>query len=119
MVFEQTLHLRQIISTMAMYNYQITSYQLSKKKQYTFCSGKSWENFIKHFPGLKNKIQGLSRTIQDNKKNPGLFQDVATLLVVIIKEYVSTSTQGFTKTIVFVGVKMSDFLLTTKQIKKK
>ena len=33
----------------------------------------------KHFPGLKYKIQGLSRTFQDSKKNPGLFQDVATL----------------------------------------
>ena len=29
-------------------------------------------NIFQDFPGLTNKIQGLSRTFQDSKKNPGL-----------------------------------------------
>ena len=46
-----------------------------KKNNFTFCPGKSQENSInifQDFPGLTNEIQGLSRTFQDSKKNPGL-----------------------------------------------
>ena len=39
-------------------------------------------NTTKYFPGLINKNQRLSRTLQDSKKNPGLFQDVATLILI-------------------------------------
>ena len=74
----------QIISTINSFvQLQGTSYY--KKNNFTFCSGKSRENSInifQDFPGLTNKIQGLSRTFQDSKKIqdfPGLFQDVATL----------------------------------------
>ena len=70
----------QIISTIALYNYKVPV--IVKKNNFTFCPGKSRENSInifQDFPGLTNKIQGLSRTFQDTKKNPGLFQDVATL----------------------------------------
>ena len=54
---------------------QGTSYYKKKLKNFTFCLGESRENFInifQDFPGLTNKIQGLSRTFQDSKKNPGL-----------------------------------------------
>ena len=74
----------QIISTINSFvQLQGTSYN-KKKNNFTFCPGKSRENSInifQDFPGLTNKIQGLSRTFQDSKKNPGLFQDVATLLL--------------------------------------
>ena len=36
-----------------------------------------------YFPGLLNKIQGLSKTA---KKNPGLFQDVETLERAVLSE---------------------------------
>ena len=63
----------QIISTIALYNYKVPV--IVKKNNFTFCPGKSRENSInifQDFPGLTNKIQGLSRTFQDTKKNPGL-----------------------------------------------
>ena len=64
----------QIISTINSFvQLQGTSYY--KKNNFTFCPGKSRENSInifQDFPGLTNKIQGLSRTFQDSKKNPGL-----------------------------------------------
>ena len=56
-----------------MYNYKVPV--IIKKNNFTFCPGKSRENSInifQDFPGLTNKIQGLSRTFQDSKKNPGL-----------------------------------------------
>ena len=65
----------QIISTINSFvQLQGTSYN-KKKNNFTFCPGKSRENSInifQDFPGLTNKIQGLSRTFQDSKKNPGL-----------------------------------------------
>ena len=67
----------QIISTIPSCNYQVPV--ITTKKNFTFCPGKSRENFpnfFQDFSGLKNKIQGLSRT----EKNPGFFQDVATLI---------------------------------------
>ena len=70
----------QVISTTALHNYKVPVI-IKKLKNFTFCLGKSRENFInifQDFPGLTNKIQRLSRTFQDSKKNPGLFQDVAT-----------------------------------------
>ena len=75
----------QVISTTALHNYEVPVI-IKKLKNFTFCLGKSRENFIyifQDFPGLTNKIQGLSRTFQDSKKKPGLFQDVATLLMVV------------------------------------
>ena len=64
----------QIISTINSFvQLQGTSYY--KKNNFTFCPRKSRENSInifQDFPGLTNKIQGLSRTFQDSKKNPGL-----------------------------------------------
>ena len=68
----------QIISTIPLCNYKVPVSQ--RQKKFTFCPGKSRENypnFLQDFPGLINKIQGLSRT---EKKNPGLFQNVATLV---------------------------------------
>ena len=66
----------QIISTINSFvQLQGTSYYKKKQKNFTFCPGKSRENSInifQDFPGLTNKIQGLSRTFQDSKKNPGL-----------------------------------------------
>ena len=41
------------------------------KKKFTFCPGQSRENLpniFQDFPGLMNKIQGLSRTFQNRKK---------------------------------------------------
>ena len=70
----------QIISTIALYNYKVPV--IVKKNNFTFCPGNSRENSInifQDFPGHTNEIQGLSRTFQDSKKNPALFQDVATL----------------------------------------
>ena len=70
----------QIISTIPL-QLQGTSYHNNKKK-FTFCPGKSRENFpnfFQDFPGLINKIQGLSRTEKKIQDFPGLFQDVATL----------------------------------------
>ena len=70
----------QIISTIALYNYKVPV--IVKKNNFTFCPGKSRENSInifQDFPGLTNKIQGLSRTPKKIQDFPGLFQDVATL----------------------------------------
>ena len=67
----------QIILTMALYNYKVLV--IIKKNNFTFCAGKSRENFKNIFPGLTNKIQGLSRTAKKIKDFSGLFQDVATL----------------------------------------
>ena len=64
----------QVILTTALHNYKVPVI-IKKLKNFTFCLGKSRENFIiifQDFPGLTNKIQGLSRTFQDSKKNPGL-----------------------------------------------
>ena len=68
-------------STVALYNYKVPV--IIKKKNFTFCPGKSRENSInifQDFPGLTNKIQGLSRTAKKIQDFPGLFQDVATLI---------------------------------------
>ena len=62
----------QIISTMVLYNCKVP---VIIKKKFTFCPGQSRENLpniFQDFPGLMNKIQGLSRTFQNRKKNPGL-----------------------------------------------
>ena len=51
----------QIISTIALHNYKVPVII----KKFTFCLRKSRENLInifQDFPGLTNKIQGLSRT---------------------------------------------------------
>ena len=75
----------QIILTIALYNYKVPV--IVKKNNFTFCPGKSRENSInifQDFPGLTNKIQGLqglSRTAKKIQDFPGLFQDVATLLI--------------------------------------
>ena len=65
----------QIISTILLCNYKVPV--ITTKKNFTFCRGKSRENFpnfFQDFPGLKNKIPGLSRTFQDRKKSR-TFQD--------------------------------------------
>ena len=60
----------QIISTINSF-VQLQGASYYKKNNFTFCPGKSRENSInifQDFPGLTNKIQGLSRTakkIQD------------------------------------------------------
>ena len=59
----------QIISTIPLYNYNVPV--TTTKKSFTFCPGKSRENFpnfFHDFPGLINKIQGIARTFQDRKK---------------------------------------------------
>ena len=62
----------QIISTIALYNYKVPV--IVKKKQLHILSWKITGklNIFQDFPGLTNEIQGLSRTFQDTKKNPGL-----------------------------------------------
>ena len=52
---------------MALYNCKVPV--IIKKNNFTLCPGKLRENLINIFPGLTNKIQGLSRTA---KKNQGL-----------------------------------------------
>ena len=91
----------QVISTTALHNYKVPVI-IKKLKNFTFCLGKSRENFInifQDFPGLTNKIQGLSRTFQDSKKNPGLFQDVATLSNGILNSTYSPKTFQMKKTV--------------------
>ena len=71
----------QIISTIPLCNYKVPVITTTTKN-FTFCFGKSRENFpnfFQDFPGLINKIQGLSRTEKKIQDFPGLFQDVATL----------------------------------------
>ena len=83
----------QIISTKPLCNYNVPVITTTTKN-FTFCPGKSQENFpnfFQDFPGLINKIQGLSRTFQDRKKNPGLFQNVATLSNCINKGFCVSS----------------------------
>ena len=70
----------QIISTMVLYNYKVPV--IIKKKKIHILSWSITGKPSKYFPGLMNKIQGLSRTFQNRKKNPGLFQDVATLDII-------------------------------------
>ena len=69
----------QIISTMALHHHQVPVPVITYiKNNFTFCPGKSRENFpniFQDFPGLTNKIQGLSRTAKKSR----IFQDVATL----------------------------------------
>ena len=68
----------QIISRMVLYNYKVPV--TIKKNNFSFCPGQSRDNLpniFKDFPGLMNKIQGLSRTQKKNRT----FKDVATLLV--------------------------------------
>ena len=62
---------------MALYNCKVPV--IIKTNNFTLCPGKLRENLINIFPGLTNKIQGLSRTAKKIKDFPGLFQDVATL----------------------------------------
>ena len=48
--------------------------QSQQKQNFTFCPGKSRENFpnfFQNFPGLINKIQGLSRTEKKSRTFPG------------------------------------------------
>ena len=59
----------QIILTMALYNYKVL---VIIQKNFTFCAGKSQENFKNIFPGLSRTNKQNSRTFQDSKKNPGL-----------------------------------------------
>ena len=77
----------QIISTIALYNYKVPV--IVKKNNFTFCPG----NIFQDFPGLTNKIQGLSRTAKKIQDFPGLFQDVATLhlLYMFPLQFTSTS----------------------------
>ena len=70
----------QIISTLALYNYKVRVITKTTSHSVLENHGKTLKTFFQDFPGLINEIQGLSRTFQDSKKkNPGLFQDVATL----------------------------------------
>ena len=65
----------QIISTMVLYNYKVP---VIIKKIHIL----SWSitgKPSKYFPGLSRTYEQNSRTFQNRKKNPGLFQDVATL----------------------------------------
>ena len=66
----------QIISTLALYNYKVRVITKTTSHSVLENHGKTLKTFFQDFPGLINEIQGLSRTA---KKNPGLFQDVATL----------------------------------------
>ena len=66
----------QIILTMVLYNYKVP---VIIKKNFTFCAGKSRENLKNIFPALSRTNKQNSRTFQESKKNPGLFEDVATL----------------------------------------
>ena len=85
----------QIISTINSFvQLQGTSYN-KKKNNFTFCLGKSRENSINIFQDFTNKIQGLSKTFQDSKKNPGLFQDVATLCLTALKASTNPSLTTF------------------------
>ena len=62
---------------MALHNYKV---QVIVKK-FTFCPGKSQENF----PHICQDYKQNSRTFQDSKKknNSGLFQNVATLFLLL------------------------------------
>ena len=79
----------QIISTMVLYNYKVP---VIIKKKFTFCPGQSRENLpniFQDFPGLMNKIQGLSRTGKKIQDFPELFQDVATLSTLLMRRLVN------------------------------
>ena len=70
-----------IILTMALYNYKVLVIIKKNSHSVLVNHGKTLKTFFQDFPGLTNKIQELSRTFQDSKRNPGLFQDVATLFI--------------------------------------
>ena len=62
----------QFISTIPLCNYKVPV--ITTTKNFTFCPGKSRENFpnfFQDFPGLINKIQGLSRTEKKSRTFPG------------------------------------------------
>ena len=52
----------QIILTMALYNYKVL---VIIQKNFTFCAGKSQENFKNIFPGLSRTNKQNSRTFKD------------------------------------------------------
>ena len=66
----------QIISTTALCNYKVPA----TKKNFTFCPGEPQKNFSNIFQDYEQNL----RTFKDfpgyQKKNPELFQDVATLV---------------------------------------
>ena len=63
----------QIISAMALYNYKVPLIVKKTTSHFVLVNhGKTFQIFSRTYK--KN-----SRTFQDRKKNPGLFQDVATL----------------------------------------
>ena len=57
---------------MALYNHKVP---VIIKKNFTFCFGKSRENFPNIFQDFETKF----KDFPGQQKNPGLFQDVATL----------------------------------------
>ena len=73
----------QIISTMALYNYKVPI--IIKKKQLHILSWQITENF--QIFSRTNKQN--SKTFQGCKKNPELFQNVATLSTVKISYYMN------------------------------
>ena len=62
----------QIISTLALYNYKVRVITKTTSHSVLENHRKTLKTFFQDFPGLINEIQGLSRTFQDSKKNPGL-----------------------------------------------
>ena len=65
----------QIHSIIAFHNHKVPIILKKNSHSVMVNHGKT----TKYFPGLINKNSGLLRTFQDSKKNPELFQDVATL----------------------------------------
>ena len=57
---------------MALYNYKVLVIIQKTSHSVLVNHGKTLKTFFQDFPGITNKIQGLSRTFQDSKKNPGL-----------------------------------------------
>ena len=68
----------QIISTIPLYNYNVPV--ITTKKT-------SHSVLVNHRKTFSRTYKQNSRTFQDRKKNPGLFQDVATLMVSTTSEH--------------------------------
>ena len=58
---------------MALYNCKVPVI-IKKKNNFTLCPGKLRENLINIFPGVTNKIQGLSRTAKKIKDFSRMWQ---------------------------------------------
>ena len=65
----------QIISTMALYNYKVPVIIRKTTSHFVLV------NHGKNFQIFSRTYKQNSRTFQDREKNPGLFQDVATLII--------------------------------------